>query len=294
MSEKPDIETASQQPTCPASPIPQVRRKWSWRWLVVWILLIWIGAFFFGPVVIVLLIAFLAYLLSGLPRPALLLVACSPALPMFLFGVVTYWTGNAVIMSMGLPETEFHNLSRLSRAPKQTGGCLVHGGEFVLLLPNNLGIQAMGVIFGPMPGSYDGPYPTREEAFVVLATGQNIRRRDIMANRIPLPTGEVRLDADVGPGLLRGFIDVSAWSDEVRTKPEPLTVALVGGRCLVLRILDETRSAADGSQRGFVALIDVKTGRPFAFYEIGEYYHRFPPVWWKRPEPSATGPAERR
>ena len=48
----------------------------------------------------------------------------------------------------------------------------VTGHEPFTILPNNLVLRALGALFGPMPGGYDGPYPTEEEAFALLAAVQ--------------------------------------------------------------------------------------------------------------------------
>ena len=32
------------------------------------------------------------------------------------------------------------------------GGCIVHGGEDLWMAPHNLGVRAMSLLFGPMPG----------------------------------------------------------------------------------------------------------------------------------------------
>jgi hypothetical protein len=252
-------------------------------WLGLWVVLSWVGAFVFEPVAYVLPIGLLAYFIMGRFRSMLALFVLSPLVPMFLFGMVTYWTGSARCFYMGLPSLESENPCRGSRAPQQCTGDLVVGCDLVWQVPNNLGVGLMGLVFGPMSGTYDGPYPTKDEAAAALAAGQSIQRKDIQANLIPLAQGNIKLDADVGPALLRGICDYSNSDLGLPAMPKPAYLAaVVKGRCLAVEILDELRTRRDQAPCGFIVLIDTNTGRPFAFYAVGEYHWRLHPASWQK------------
>ena len=46
------------------------------------------------------------------------------------------------------------------------------GSEWLRETPNNLAIQILTIIFGPMRGAYTGPYPSREEAIQAVNTSR--------------------------------------------------------------------------------------------------------------------------
>ena len=49
---------------------------------------------------------------------------------------------------------------------------MVTGSEWFTHAPNNAAVMLLVQALGPMPGSYRGPYPTREEAFAALRKPQ--------------------------------------------------------------------------------------------------------------------------
>jgi hypothetical protein len=99
---------------------------------------------------------------------ALLLTPITVAALAFASGVLGYVTGTGRLEYMGMPSAEFYNLDPVTRAHKSTGGCVVMGTEFLTQDPNNAAIEGLSKLFGPMPGSYRGPYPTREESLALL------------------------------------------------------------------------------------------------------------------------------
>jgi hypothetical protein len=76
-----------------------------------------------------------------------------------------YLTGTATIRYAGYPGPPGFNLDPRSRIPLQPRGCtLGPARQLLTLAPNNLTLELLVAAFGPMRGTYHGPYPTFEEA----------------------------------------------------------------------------------------------------------------------------------
>lgn len=101
-------------------------------------------------------------------RLALLACVASPYAVAFFFALLSYASGTGSIMGTGHPAWTYA-LDRYTRAPPTTSGCIVSGNEWVWQESNNLALRMMATLFGPMPGSYQGPYPTAAEATDTLA-----------------------------------------------------------------------------------------------------------------------------
>lgn len=170
-------------------------------------------------------------------------------------GLLGYVTGTAVLKGKGLPGPGYTNLERTLRCRHGSGGCVVTGHEPFTILPNNLVLLALGAVFGSMPGAYDGPYPTEEEAFALVAAAKPVRVRD-GAREVKVASRP--LDADL-LGLLDGFTPeprlrlAPPGAEDVRT----YRLALVGDRCLV---------AQDEADADEVVLVDIEGRRKIAWY----------------------------
>lgn len=224
-----------------------------------------------------------------------LLVVLSPVSLAFCVGVVGYWAGTAELWYMGLPGTEFHNLDRQTRCPKATGGCLVNGGEILTLVPHNTAVRLMSAVFGRMRGTYDGPYPTRDEAQAALAHAGPVPLEDLLRDVVLIDGEEIHLDRHVGRDLV-GRLSMSMLANDVlegnpvdermREMLGHMEAAIWQHRCLVLRIPSRFRGAGlldpTAEECAMIAVIDREAGRPFAYFGEGGYYHNFPPVDWFR------------
>jgi hypothetical protein len=82
--------------------------------------------------------------------------------------VVGYANGTARMRYAGMPGPEFGNLDPVTRIHKTSSGCIVTGTELFTHIPNNVVLHALLRVFGPMPGSYRGLYPTRKEVKGIL------------------------------------------------------------------------------------------------------------------------------
>jgi hypothetical protein len=202
-----------------------------------------------------------------------------------------YTGGTAVIEGMGLPGTEYGNVDPTLRCGRVTGGCLVSGTEWITEVPNNATVALLTRVFGPQRGAYTGPYPTDVQASAAVAAGgEPVPAAAVRADAIVLKTGTVNLAPGVGKRLL-GNTYLSQWYDGTMPAPwaaqtlldiGPITGVLWQG-CLVLRIPAGERNPANGEpQAACIVVVDPAAGYPFAYYAEGDYYHRYPPVEWRK------------
>jgi hypothetical protein len=96
---------------------------------------------------------------------------CGAALPLlvvvfaFARGACRYRAGSAVFMYSGYPGRSGFNLDPETRVPLRSQGCIVRWLDPLLVhVPNNAAIHLLSRAFGPMRGTYHGPYPTEDEA----------------------------------------------------------------------------------------------------------------------------------
>jgi hypothetical protein len=99
---------------------------------------------------------------------ALVAIPVAVAAYSFMEGTVGYLGGTAVFRGVGYPGREYYNLEPKYRVYWQTSGCVVLGTEYLTHVPYNFAVMALATVFGPMRGTYHGPYPTRQEAGAVL------------------------------------------------------------------------------------------------------------------------------
>ncbi len=164
-------------------------------------------------------------------------------------GLLGYLTGTASLQGRGMPGPGYSNLDRTLRCRQSSGGCVVTGHEPFTILPNNLVLLTLGALFGPMPGAYDGPYPTAEEAFALLEAAKPVTVRD---GARPVVVAGHAIDEELldllGPMYGPRGLDT----------PRAYRLAVVDDRCLVVGDGD---AAFDE-----VVLVDVEGRRKIAWY----------------------------
>lgn len=184
---------------------------------------------------------------------ALLLTPLAVGLAAFAGGVVAYTTGTATRQGYGLPGVEYWNLSRDSRVSRTTSGCVVMGHEELTMVPNNLAVELMGRLFGAMPGSYRGPYPTRAEASALVEAGAApLDFSELAAGRLHLAGRAFHLEPE-----LHQFI---AWLERRRDEGAPRSAS--GVLAWPLAVI---RSGA--APNGLVFLVDLEGQRLVAVYD---------------------------
>lgn len=254
---------------------------------------VWLSTLLFTPFDIA-AVLFLLYVVVRLStrRRYLLIVLCVLLTPFTIFafeGFADYQTGSARLRYMGYPGPEFYNPDPELRCGRSTGGCLVNGTEWLLHEPYNLSVMLMIKLFGPMRGSYTGPYPSREEAVTALDGATALPVDQLLRDRITVGETEVQLGEGVGEALIydspvyyfSGKGDPTKAGQELLAELGPITAALYRDRCVILRVpTDFPDGLKDKGEEpsGMIALIDRENGRPYAYYSQGRYYHRFSPV----------------
>jgi hypothetical protein len=183
--------------------------------------------------------------------PAILLTPIAVALGGFSSGVVGYLTGTARLQYMGMPGPDFWNVDPQSGATPTTGGCIVWGHEFLTQIPNNAAVKVLASVFGQMPFSYDGPYPSLDEALALVANGHNrVSDDDLRHGHIVVGQRDYAVPDSLQASVRR----------RVAEKKLLVRVVLVGDRLLVFRDPD--------SHGNLIRLFDLRTHRLIATYVL--------------------------
>jgi hypothetical protein len=243
---------------------------------------LWGSALYFGPGALLALVLICLGLRRRMYRELGLAMLVSPMSFGFVHGVVDYAHGSPRLRTMGLPNfVEGDNPDLIYRVPWSSGGCMVHGGEPLIRAPHNAGVRACIALFGFPPGSYEGTYPTREEANALgLTVGPSLPFDVLDAREVELEVGDrrVRLGRWVGPALASAFYG-GEDSDSFKIRPR-----LFGDRVLVLSVWMTFFEPEDGgSGPELVVLVDTESGWPFAYYGDGMAIDSNRLPRWQRP-----------
>ncbi|HEY1687211.1 MAG TPA: hypothetical protein VGG19_20795 [Tepidisphaeraceae bacterium] len=200
-----------------------------------------------------------------------------PASLAVLSATVAYFLGTAKFQYMGLPNVEFFNIDPTYRCGRATGGCLGSGNEWLTELPYNLTIMSLVTVFGPERGSYTGPYPTQADDAAALAHGFPVNLNDFSHDHFKVGGASVKLDEGVGKRIVNWWMVFSGSLSDYAPggffadQPMPMaTGAIWKDRVLILK-------GPPGNPT--IAIIDLKSGRPFAFY--GGFGRSHPANWRK-------------
>jgi hypothetical protein len=212
----------------------------------------------------------------------------SPFAVCFLRGALTYITADGRLRSYGNPTTESQSIDlhyrceRFVARRKLVSDCHVLERELM-----NRGLEVMIEVFGPMRGSYPGPYPSKAEVQQSLAAGVEVSAIDLGSDAVSVDLDTFRLDAGVGRRLLKRTawefaIDCPSCASYYASEYGPIQAAVIKGSCLVLLIpMDEAKPPPYESS-ALMVVIDTQTGRPFAYYTEGGYQNLSLPRWTKR------------
>lgn len=162
---RPASSTASTSSAAAKEGAPAPRRFAANAVAIVGVLLAWPAAMVASlPALVLVALAVLPHALARRRRAALTTLALSPAvLPLVsaLFAVGGYLLGTASFLTVGLMGGPAP-VDRVVRCAWRSTGCITSGLDELWSLPNNLTLRALGAVFGPMRGAYDGPWPTDE------------------------------------------------------------------------------------------------------------------------------------
>ncbi len=195
----------------------------------------------------------------------LIALLANPLSFFFLRGIADYAGGRPALLGMGLPDAEHSNIDPETRCLRSSGGCVIRGNEWVVIMPHNAALRTMTFLWGPPADTYDGPYPTRVEAAAASKTGNLISPEEFRSGAIPTNASVIRLDPATAEkiGTLLFPFSQYVWGEEV--EGEELHAALWQKRCLILRwrVIDPREGADE-----VIVLIDIRNGRPFAVYRM--------------------------
>ena len=169
---------------------------------------------------------------------------------------------------------EFYNVDRETRCFRQTGGCVSHSNEWVFQMPHNLALRVAAKIFGPPARSYDGPYPSKEEALGLVASGSALDISLLRKGEVRVGKQMIQLEPEMVRELGFTFMMMPIADSEPTYDDEGFRAQaiLYQGRCLILRLID--MSMGLGDEMDCLILIDARVRRPFAYYPIKG--HQFP------------------
>jgi hypothetical protein len=207
------------------------------------------------------------------------LLALNPLTVLFVGGIVSYVGGAPCLRFVGYPGADAFNLDPSTRCFRTGGGCLLLGNEWVYLIPHNLALRLMSRTFGPPSRSYDGPYPSKDEALALVSNAPTASVSGLMADRVEAGRKVYLLEEGVGYALvigLRFFPEYEADTpEEERIK---VSAAIHQERCLVLRIRQKDTG------HDYVVLCDTANGKPFAYFQLLRKHPTCAPVRYYDPK----------
>jgi hypothetical protein len=240
----------------------------AWVGVALGVPLAWCSAVW-GPICLAgtpLLLGFSAWLAARrLWLPLTILGALSPFALAVLFGAVAYARGTARLRTVGYPDLGLSNVDPVSRYQSVSSGCMVDGSEWVLHLPYNATLRVLKSALGPMPRTYDGPFPTEHEARRALRASTRLTWAALRNERFVLGGRTIHLRPGVGSSLAalaRTFDDSQGPG-----------AAMWQGRALVLQVPQQP--GAD-----LIVLIDADSGKVVAYYGNVPSDHRRLPAQW--------------
>lgn len=215
--------------------------------------------------------------------PLILLIAANPFAFFFFGGMADYAKGSPKLRGMGLPSLEYFNVDPQTRCFRSGGGCVIRGHEWVSQGFHNLGVLTAVTAFGYPSGSYDGPYPSKEQAAELTANAPDLPLGDFQKGNVRIGDRLIQLDPSFIPdwGMMFGMFELHEGMEgeagyEIRAK-----AALFEDRCLILRLIQQEPGSREA--RDFIILLDTLNRRPFAYYRIsGSPFSRFPKVQYLR------------
>ncbi len=228
-----------------------------------WLLVSWFVGAFSGLLALgVVLFGVVSLGRAGRARGALLALAFSPvALPVVAVvdAALGYRTGSAELVSRDHPDPTW--LDPVIRCPARRPAYIRTGYEELSDLANNVTLRALGDLFGPMAGAYEGPLPRVDGATAALeASDEHVDRERLAEHgRVVVAGRELTLPLEVARQLAGCRWGEGRLHDAPLPRRAELRVALVDDRTLA--VADE-HDPALGSLRGrCVWRIDVETGR---------------------------------
>ncbi len=185
----------------------------------------------------------------------------NPLAVFFVLTICDYLSGSGTLWYPYLPRAQSCNVDPVYRC--QSNGRYAWP-QFPVDWLHNATLKTLIAVFGPMRGSYLGPYPTEQQCQLALTGADELDPNVLARDQLAFRGQSISLDERVGSTLLRrsywgGGPDYSA----IRETVGPLQITPWQG-CFILRI---PQGRGDPNSRpALIVALDPACGRPFAYY----------------------------
>lgn len=253
-----------------------------WAFATAMLVLCWVLAFL-GPLSFVVCFVLGFAILRAICRkawlPLLLVVAANPFTAFFAGGAIDYAKGSPSLRGMGLPGFEYHNIDPQTRCMRRSGGCVIMGHEWLSISSHNLGVRSAVAAFGYPSGTYNGPYPSEEQALREISGAPDLPLGDFQKGTIKAGNRVIQLEPAMinDWAMMAGIFELMEGMELEPGHGIQAKAVLLQERCLILRIIQTQQGSTE--RQDFLILLDARNKRPFAYHCIeGRPLSRFPKV----------------
>ena len=194
-------------------------------------------------------------------------------------GVIDYSSGAPSVHFYGLPSIESYNPARTGRYFRTGLGCVVKVNMKYYPFVRNSTVKFMSRVFGPAARSYDGPYPTKEEALSFVDNAPSTSVEEFEQGRVHVEGEVVQLPASITLKLLRSLC-VYGYIEEQDEMKCSVQARLFKERCLIVRLTEKYNfdDTDEETSSDYLIFFDKQNSRPFAYFTIQGHGVRFHPV----------------
>lgn len=163
----------------------------------------------------------------------------------FISGTFDYFTGKAILKSVGGPNT-YHYIDKDTRVESESSGCIVLGYEFFVFPANNLAVKTCTNLFGYQKGSYSGIFPSKDEAKKLIYKADTIKiTHHKNYFEFVLNNKNIRLNTNI------------PYSDRINLKAVDKVIGVnVKNECFVFKPIDKSNTSQSS-----IYLLDIKDKR---------------------------------
>jgi hypothetical protein len=242
-----------------------------WRFAAAILLLCWVLSFL-GPLSYLIFFVLGFAVMRAIYRkawlPLLLLIAANTFTAFFAGGAVDYTKGSPALRGMGLPGFEYFNIDPKTRCMRRSGGCVVSGNEWVSNGFHNLGVQSAVAVFGYPSRSYDGPYPSKEQALREISNAADLPLDEFRQGIIEIENRVIQLDSAMihDWAMMAGIFELMDGMEPEPDHGVQVKAVFYQERCLILRLIQKQPQSVE--RQDFIILLDARNKRPFAYHCI--------------------------
>jgi hypothetical protein len=210
-------------------------------------------------------------------RLLLLPLVLNPIAISFGLGLREWFLKHPEFEGMGLPGNEFFNLDLASRCYRSTGGCVLHGNEWMTQDPHNAALNTMVKVLGPPRGVYQGPYPTKDEAVELTESASETPSTLFLEGKVLAEDKQITIGKSRAHTILADF-GMMYFDFDLEETERKVQARIFHQQCLVVRVRSKTKipsgSIVEDSEGIF--LFDLAKMRPFARYVLSGDAPRVP------------------